>query len=553
MKFIMFSLIFFLLGILMFFFSLLFYYYDIIIMMDWEILSFNSMMMNFLIYLDWMSLMFMSVVMVIFSFVMLYSVEYMFNDLNLNRFIYLVLMFVYSMFLMILSPSILSIMIGWDGLGLISYCLIIFYQNIMSYNSGMLTILCNRLGDISLILSMCYMMIFGSWNLMMYNMIDSFCMFLLIICAMTKSAQFPFSIWLPAAMAAPTPVSSLVHSSTLVTAGVYLMIRFMYFLNLMEFNYYLLMFSSFTMFMSGIVANFEFDLKKIIALSTLSQLGLMISILSLGYSDLSFFHLLTHAMFKSLLFLCAGVMIHCLMDNQDIRFYGGIFNKMPFVSSSMLISIFSLCGFPFFSGFYSKDLIMEIMLMNYMNMFSLLLLLISTILTVSYNFRLILYLYFSNLNVNCYMNFVDSNFMNFSMIFLMLMSLFFGKMMIYMFFYSYLIILSLINKLMVLFLCFLGLNLGYLIYSMSFKLSLYMIFFNSMFYMLFFYKYNYIIFYSFGSNFYLMFEKNFIENKFSLMFVKLNYLFFLFNYNKINMFNLLKFFMIMIFMIIIFV
>nr|YP_010250537.1 NADH dehydrogenase subunit 5 [Cerceris bucculata]QTV22602.1 NADH dehydrogenase subunit 5 [Cerceris bucculata] len=550
-KFLMLSLIFFLMGLVMFLLGLIFYYFDIIIMIEWEIFSFNSVLMNMLMFFDWMSLMFIGVVMLIFSSVMMYSIEYMMGELNLNRFIYLVLLFVYSMFLMVLSPSILSILIGWDGLGLISYCLIIFYQNINSYNSGMLTILCNRLGDISLILSMFYMFTFGSWNLILYNNLDYFCMVLLVICAITKSAQFPFSIWLPAAMAAPTPVSSLVHSSTLVTAGVYLMIRLMYFLNILELNFYLLMISSFTMFMSGVVANFEFDLKKIIALSTLSQLGLMMSILSLGYSDLSFFHLLVHAMFKSLLFLCAGVVIHLMMDNQDIRFYGGIFNKLPFTSSCMLISICSLCGFPFFSGFYSKDLIMEIMFMNYMNLFSLLLLIFSTILTVSYNFRLILYLYFKIYNLNCYMNFIENKYMSFSMIFLVLMSMIYGKMMIFMFFYSYEIILNVFMKLLVLFLCILGLSLGLFLYKFYLLNSILLFFFNSMFFMKFFYmNFNFIS--EFSSNFNLIFEKNFLENKFSLMVLKMNFMFMFYNYNNVGLTNLLKFVVMMILMMIIF-
>nr|YP_010250550.1 NADH dehydrogenase subunit 5 [Cerceris quinquefasciata]QTV22618.1 NADH dehydrogenase subunit 5 [Cerceris quinquefasciata] len=549
-KFMMFSLIFFLMGFLMFLMGLMFYYYDYIIIIEWEIFNFNSMMMNMLLYFDWMSLMFVGVVMLIFSSVMMYSIEYMMMELNLNRFIYLVLMFIYSMFLMILSPNILSILIGWDGLGLISYCLIIFYQNINSYNSGMLTILCNRLGDISLILSMFYMLIFGSWNLILYNNLNYFCMILLIICSITKSAQFPFSIWLPAAMAAPTPISSLVHSSTLVTAGIYLMIRLMYFLNMLELNFYLLMISSFTMFMSGIVANFEFDLKKIIALSTLSQLGLMMSILSLGYSDLSFFHLLVHAMFKSLLFLCSGVIIHLMMDNQDIRFYGGIFNKLPFMSSCMLISICSLCGFPFFSGFYSKDLIMEIMFMNYMNLFSLLLLIFSTILTVSYNFRLILYLYFNIYNLNCYMNFMENKYMSFSMIFLVLMSMFYGKLMIYTFFYSYEIILSLFMKMLVLMLCFMGLFMGFYLYNFFMKSKLLM-FFNSMYFMKFFYM-NFNLINEFSSNFNLIFEKNFLENKFSLMFLKMNFMFMFYNYNKIVLTDMLKLIIVMFFIMIIF-
>jgi NADH-ubiquinone oxidoreductase chain 5 len=145
---------------------------------------------------------------------------------------------------------------------------------------------------------------------------------MVILAGITKRAQIPFSAWLPAAMAAPTPVSALVHSSTLVTAGVYLLIRFHYILLENNFLFYV---GVFTIFISGLGANFEIDLKKIIALSTLSQLGVIIISLGLGLVELSFFHLLTHALFKSLLFLCAGVYIHGVGDIQDIRFLGGMF------------------------------------------------------------------------------------------------------------------------------------------------------------------------------------------------------------------------------------
>nr|UXG56635.1 NADH dehydrogenase subunit 5 [Cerceris albofasciata] len=527
-----------------FFFSLNMFLFNFLFCLNWEIYSFNSVNFNFMIYLDWISMLFISVVMMIFGSVMMYSVEYMKYDKNIDRYIYLVLMFVYSMFFMILSPSILSILIGWDGLGLISYCLVIFYNNMMSYNSGMITILCNRLGDISLILMMCYMYIYGSWNLIFYKNLDLICLILLIICAFTKSAQFPFSIWLPAAMAAPTPVSSLVHSSTLVTSGVYLLIRYNYFINFFNIDVYMLIISSFTMFMAGLIANFEYDLKKIVALSTLSQLGLMMSILSLGFMDLALFHLLTHAMFKSLLFMCSGVYIHLMKNNQDVRFYGGLYKNLPFTSMSMLISIFSLCGFPFFAGFYSKDMIMEIMFMNNMNLLILLMLLISTIFTVSYNFRLILYLFYNNYMFNSYMNFMETKFMSISMILLIFMSLILGKIMIFLFFYSYLIILDLFMKLIVLIMCVVGLIIGYLFYLFNNNKGLFFYMIFSMFYMNMFYK-MFIKLLNFGFYLNLYFDK-FIENKFSLIFIKFSLFFLNYNYKINNFMNILKMIVMMI-------
>src|SRR5207237_2193866 len=158
-------------------------------------------------------------------------------------------------------------------------------------------------------------------------------------------------------MAAPTPVSSLVHSSTLVTAGVYLLIRFH---ELIQVNSFLLLFSIITIFISGVGANFEIDLKKSIALFTLIQLGVIIIILSLGIYELSYFHLITHALFKSLLFLCAGVYIHSMGDIQDIRIIGGVGKILPLTSVFFIGCSLSLCGFPFLAGFYSKDLIIDI-------------------------------------------------------------------------------------------------------------------------------------------------------------------------------------------------
>nr|YP_009539544.1 NADH dehydrogenase subunit 5 [Periplaneta brunnea]AYF57428.1 NADH dehydrogenase subunit 5 [Periplaneta brunnea] len=369
---------------------------DIIYFIEWEIISLNSgsIIMTFLF--DWMSLMFLGFVFFISSLVILYSDDYMAGDLNINRFIFLVLMFVLSMMFLIISPNLISILLGWDGLGLVSYCLVIYYQNVKSYNAGMITALSNRIGDVCLLMAIAWMLNFGSWNYIYYLDLlkNSFEMnvisFLVVVAAMTKSAQIPFSSWLPAAMAAPTPVSALVHSSTLVTAGVFLLIRFSSAFG-DQLNIFLLFISGLTMFMAGLGANFEYDLKSIIALSTLSQLGLMMSILSMGFSVLAFFHLLTHALFKALLFMCAGMVIHVMKDSQDIRFMGNLSLQMPLTSTCLCISNFALCGMPFLAGFYSKDLILEMVSLSYINIFGFFLFFFSTGLTVCYSFRLFYY------------------------------------------------------------------------------------------------------------------------------------------------------------------
>nr|WBR65581.1 NADH dehydrogenase subunit 5 [Layahima elegans]WBR65633.1 NADH dehydrogenase subunit 5 [Layahima elegans] len=370
---------------------------DLVIFIEWELLSLNSSSVVMTILLDWMSLIFMSFVLFISSMVIYYSDDYMYGDENLNRFIILVLMFVLSMMFLIISPNLISILLGWDGLGLVSYCLVIYYQNVKSYNAGMITALTNRVGDVALLLSIAWMLNYGSWNYIYYLecMKEDYQMviiaWLVVLAAMTKSAQIPFSSWLPAAMAAPTPVSALVHSSTLVTAGVYLLIRF----NLLFVNTYLskllLLLAVLTMFMAGLGANYEFDLKKIIALSTLSQLGLMMSILALGYADLAFFHLLTHALFKALLFMCAGSIIHNMKNTQDIRLMGGLVNMMPLTSTCFNVANLALCGMPFLAGFYSKDLILEVMSMSSVNLLIYLLYFLSTGLTVCYSMRLTYY------------------------------------------------------------------------------------------------------------------------------------------------------------------
>nr|AYN50417.1 NADH dehydrogenase subunit 5 [Nanophyes sp. CG271] len=384
------------LSVNLFIMSLNFLIKDYTILIEYNILSMNSLSMIMVLLVDWMSLMFASVVLFISSMVIYYSDEYMLGDLNLTRFILLVVLFVLSMLLLIFSPNLISILLGWDGLGLISYCLVIYYQNIKSFNAGALTAFTNRIGDVALLISISWMMNYGSWTFIYYldfmksDFFMSLISWLVILAALTKSAQIPFSSWLPAAMAAPTPVSSLVHSSTLVTAGVYLLIRFNYsFSNSMM--YFLLFISVITMFMSGLGANFEFDLKKIIALSTLSQLGLMMSILALGDMKLSFFHLLTHALFKALLFMCAGNIIHNLLNTQDIRYMGSLIFNMPLTCTFLMICNFALCGLPFLSGFYSKDLVVEVMSMQYLNMLIYVLFYLSVGLTVSYSFRLVYY------------------------------------------------------------------------------------------------------------------------------------------------------------------
>lgn len=209
-----------------------------------------------------------------------------------------------------------------------------------------------------------------------------------MIAGITKRAQIPFCSWLPAAMAAPTPVSALVHSSTLVTAGVFILVRF--YNTMVKFPrliIFLLVIACSTLFLAGIGANYENDLKKIIALSTLSQLGIIILRLRLGQPELTIFHLFRHALFKALLFICAGVIIHRSFNNQDIRRIGVIFIGLPGTITCFNIANLSLCGFPFLAGFYSKDAILEHCLSTNINLFLAVVIFIATGLTAAYSAR----------------------------------------------------------------------------------------------------------------------------------------------------------------------
>nr|ALO76835.1 NADH deshydrogenase subunit 5 [Prostomis sp. PRO01] len=487
-----------------FFFSILFFFVGMylmslsyVIFFELGLININSSCIMMTVLVDWMSMLFLSFVLFISSMVIFYSNEYMEGDIYLNRFIMLVVMFVVSMMLLIISPNLISILLGWDGLGLVSYCLVIYYQNVKSYNAGMLTALTNRVGDVALLMGIAWMLNYGSWNYIFYleelkndkSMI--IITFLVVLASLTKSAQIPFSSWLPAAMAAPTPVSSLVHSSTLVTAGVYLLIRFNYSFN-NEMMFVLLFISSLTMFMSGLGASFEFDLKKIIALSTLSQLGLMMSVLFLGGWGLAFYHLLIHALFKALLFMCAGNVIHNLNNCQDIRYMGSFVQLMPLTCAFFNISNLSLCGLPFLSGFYSKDMIAEVMSMDYLNFYIYFIFYVSIGLTVCYSFRLVYYSCVGDMNFISLNSLTENNFfMMKGMMGLIFLFIFMGSAMSWMIFSSlYVIILPLSLKLMTLFVIMIGIILGlimskfYLHYSnLSHQLLSFSWFFSSMWYL----------------------------------------------------------------------
>lgn len=339
-------------------------------LLEWHLLTLNSTPIKINLILDPAGLFYSSVVLFISANVIQFSKFYMVNDPFINRFTVLVILFIISINLLIFIPHFIILLIGWDGLGITSFILVIYYQNPKSLAAGIITALINRIGDVIILIAIALTLNQGHWSIIhiwetpfIYPQIIA-----ITLAAITKRAQMPFSRWLPAAIAAPTPVSALVHSSTLVTAGVFLLIRFYPFLSTLPvFHFFLLFFAVRTILMAGIRARTECDIKKIIALSTLRQLGMIITSLGLGMPTIALFHIITHALFKALLFICAGEVIALHGHGQDLRWLGNLTSQIPVASSCILIANSALCGLPFMAGFYSKDLIMELILVNNYN------------------------------------------------------------------------------------------------------------------------------------------------------------------------------------------
>ena len=360
------------------------------IYVEWLVFQTGRAKILMVLILDLVSVLFLITVTLISISVIFFRTRYIANEKFFSRFLFLVLSFVCRILLLILRPNSVRILLGWDGLGVTSYLLVIYYQRNKSYNAGIITALTNRLGDVGLLLCLAFLVKFGSWNFYLFipPLEMSIILIILVRARITKRAQIPFSAWLPAAIAAPTPVSALVHSSTLVTAGVYLLIRFNYLLMSFDLLKYLILVGVFTIFIAGLGAMRELDIKKVIALSTLRQLGVMIITIGVGFPLMGFFHLVAHAFFKALLFICAGILIHNFKDYQDIRLMSRGACFIPFTLRIFMTANLRLCGLPFIAGFYSKDLILEIFIMRRLNLFIFVIIILSTALTVLYSCRL---------------------------------------------------------------------------------------------------------------------------------------------------------------------
>lgn len=358
---------------------------------EFEIFRLSGIPFTFSFIFDKIRVSFRIVVTLISGRVFFFARKYMEEDPFATRFIWILLSFVISMNLLIFSGSIFFLLLGWDGLGITSFALIIYYESGESQIAGFQTLMINRIGDVIIVLSFFLMCCGGQFTI--FRLRDKFfyrsgCVMLLCLAALTKRAQFPFRSWLPAAIAAPTPVRALVHSSTLVTAGIFIIIRLRHRTTLRApICRLLLLCGSVTCLLGGWAATFENDIKKVIALSTLRQLGVIVFSLGMNLPALGLFHLFTHALFKALLFLAAGHILIMTFGSQDVRQIGGLGLRMPFTSLMFTVRSLCLVGAPFMSAFYSKHLILELIMSGPINMVRVTIILVATFITAKYVFR----------------------------------------------------------------------------------------------------------------------------------------------------------------------
>ena len=309
-------------------------------------------------------------VLIVSSLVHVYSIGYMSHDPHNQRFFSYLSLFTFMMIILVTANNFLLMFVGWEGVGICSYLLVSFwFTRIAANQSSMSAFLTNRVGD-------CFLTIGIFAILWSFGNIDYYTVFSLspyfseniitivgiciLIGAMAKSSQVGLHVWLPMAMEGPTPVSALIHAATMVTAGVYLLIRTS---TIIEYSSTVLILclwvGAITTVFSSLIGLFQQDIKKVIAYSTMSQLGMMVIAIGLSSYNIALFHLVNHAFYKGLLFLGAGAVIHAVADNQDFRKYGGLILYLPLSYSVMLIASLSLVAFPFMTGFYSKDFILE--------------------------------------------------------------------------------------------------------------------------------------------------------------------------------------------------